>query len=157
EQGFAFRGRKKSTAGDEDSRFEGRFIDSSDGWRDLLDRELQLIAGTAWLFAREDFQGFCDTLIVDEAGQVALADALAVGHAARNFVFLGDPNQLPQVSQGAQPDGAKASVLQHLLGPDTTVQRDHGIFLAETWRLRPEITAFTSDAYYAGRLDFAGI
>ena len=104
-----------------------------------------------------EFEGFLDTLIVDEAGQVALADVIAVGHAARNLVLLGDPNQLPQVSQGAQPDEAKASVLQHLLGDETTVPPDRGIFLAETWRLRPELTAFTSDAYYAGRLEHAEI
>jgi uncharacterized protein len=157
EQGFAFTGRKKSTAGNEESCFEGRFIDSADGWRDLLDEELQLVAGTAWLFAREDFEGFCDTLFVDEAGQVSLADALAMGSVARNLVFLGDPNQLPQVSQGAQPDEAKVSVLQHLLGDHETVPAERGIFLAETWRLRPEICDFTSEAYYEGRLRPAAV
>jgi predicted RecB family nuclease len=155
EQGFSFNGRKKSSGGD--TRFEGAFVDSSDEWRDLLDDELQLVAGTSWLFSRPEFSGFLDTLIVDEAGQVALADVVAVGHAARNLVLLGDPNQLPQVSQGAMPDEAKASVLQHLLGEETTVPPDRGIFLAETWRLRPELTAFTSDAYYAGRLEHAEI
>jgi superfamily I DNA and/or RNA helicase len=87
-----------------DTRYEGPFIDSSDHWRELRDEELQLVAGTSWLFARADFAGFLDTLIVDEAGQVALADVVAVGHAARNFVLLGDPNQLPQVSQGVMPE-----------------------------------------------------
>jgi predicted RecB family nuclease len=154
-QGFAFKGRKKSSGGD--TRFEGRFVDSSDEWRDLLDEELQLVAGTSWLFARKDFTGFLDTLIVDEAGQVALADVVAVGHAARNLVLLGDPNQLPQVSQGAMPDEAKASVLGHLLGDETTVPPDRGIFLEHTWRLRPELAAFTSDAYYGGRLDWAPV
>jgi uncharacterized protein len=152
EQGFAFRGRKKSTSGDEGTRFEGQFIDSADGWRDLLDEELQLVAGTSWLFARADFTGHLDTLIVDEAGQVSLADVVAVGHTARSIVLLGDPNQLPQVSQGAMPEEAKASVLQHLLGEETTVPPDRGIFLERTWRLRPELTAFTSEAYYEGRL-----
>jgi predicted RecB family nuclease len=152
EQGFSFVGRKKSSGGD--TVYEGDFVDSSDGWRDLLDEELQLVAGTSWLFSRGDFTGFLDTLIVDEAGQVALADVVAVGHAARNLVLLGDPNQLPQVSQGAMPDEAKASVLQHLLGEETTVPPDRGIFLQRTWRLRPELTAFTSEAYYAGRLEW---
>ena len=153
EQGFSFRGRKKSSGGEEDTRFEGDFIDSSDHWEELLDDDLQLVAGTSWLFVFPKFEGFLDTLIVDEAGQVALADVVAVGHAARNLVFLGDPNQLPQVSQGAMPEEAKQSVLQHLLGDERTVPPDRGIFLAETWRLRPELTAFTSDAYYAGRLE----
>jgi predicted RecB family nuclease len=152
EQGFRFRGRKKSS-GDDDSRFEGDFIDCSDHWQDLVDPELQLVAGTSWLFVYPQSEGFLDTLIVDEAGQVALADVIAVGQAARNLVFLGDPNQLPQVSQGAMPEEAKQSVLQHLLGEERTVPPDRGIFLVETWRLRPELTAFTSDVYYAGKLE----
>jgi predicted RecB family nuclease len=154
EQGFSFKGRKKSSGGD--TYFQGDFVGSSDEWHDLLDEELQLVAGTSWLFARSDFVGFLDTLIVDEAGQVALADVIAVGHAARDLVLLGDPNQLPQVSQGAMPDEAKASVLGHLLGEETTVPPDRGIFLERTWRLRPELTAFTSQAYYAGRLECEG-
>ena len=86
---------------------------------------------------------------------MSLADVLAVGTAARNLVFLGDPNQLPQVSQGAIPEEAKRSVLQHLLGDETTVQPDRGIFLERTWRLRPELARFTSEAYYSGRLECA--
>ena len=82
----------------------------------MLDPELQLLAGTSLLFAREELDQHVDTLFVDEGGQFALADALAVGTAARNLVLLGDPNQLPQVSQGSHPPGAEASVLGHLLG-----------------------------------------
>jgi uncharacterized protein len=152
EQGFAFKGRKKSTEGNEESRFTGRCVDWADGWQEMLEDDLQLLAGTAWLFAREKFEGSLDVLFVDEAGQVSLADALAVGSTVRNLVFLGDPNQLPQVSQGAQPEEAKVSVLQHLLGEDETVPPERGIFLEQTWRLRPEICDFTSEAYYEGRL-----
>ena len=67
-------------------------------------------------------------------------------------MLLGDPNQLPQVSQGAQPDEARVSVLQHLLGDDETVPAERGIFLDQTRRLRPELCRFTSEAYYEGRL-----
>jgi uncharacterized protein len=49
------------------------------------------------------------------------------------------------------------SVLQHLLGEHKTVPPDRGLFLAETWRLRPELCAFTSDAYYEGRLGHAPV
>jgi uncharacterized protein len=51
------------------------------------------------------------------------------------------------------PEAAKVSVLQHLLGEDTTVPPERGVFLEHTWRLRPELTRFTSEAYYAGRLE----
>ena len=93
-----------------------------------------------------------DVLFVDEAGQLSLADVLAAGTSARSLILLGDPNQLPQVSQGAHPEDSGRSVLQHLLGDDVTIPPDRGLFLAETWRLRPELCDFTSDAYYAGRL-----
>ena len=150
EQGFAFHGLKKHS--DDEQAHAGRLIDSSGDWRALLDPGLQLLAGTAWLFARSDFDRKLDTLFIDEAGQFALADVIACGLAARNLVLLGDPNQLPQVSQGAHPDAAKASGLQHLLGGHKTVPADLGIFLSQTWRLRPELCAFTSEAYYDGRL-----
>jgi predicted RecB family nuclease len=155
--GVEFRGRKKSNG--EGTEFAGRFIESSPANEDLLDRELDLVAGTSWLFTRQEMEtdGWVDTLFVDEAGQVALADALAVGTAARNLILLGDPNQLPQVSQGAHPPGTSASVLQHLLGQEETVRPGMGIFLAETWRLRPEVCAFTSQAFYEGRLEPAPV
>lgn len=44
---------------------------------------VKLLAGTAWLFAHEDLEGLVDTLVIDEAGQVSLADAVAMGTAAR--------------------------------------------------------------------------
>jgi len=43
---------------------------------------------------------------------VALADALAMGTAARNLILLGDPSQLAQVSQGIIR-GCRVSVLEH--------------------------------------------
>lgn len=150
ERGFAFHGRKKHS--DDDQAHVGHFIDSSGEWRDLLDPGLLLLAGTAWLFARRDFDHHLDTLFIDEAGQFAMADLVACGLAARNLVLLGDPNQLPHVSQGAHPDAAKMSGLQHLLGDHKTVPANLGIFLPETWRLRPELCSFTSEAYYEGRL-----
>jgi uncharacterized protein len=154
-QGFSFRGLKKFT--EEEDAHRGPFVDSSDKNDDLLNPKLQLIAGTAWLFSREEFHQTVDTLIIDEAGQVALADAIASGTAADNVILLGDPNQLPQVSQGAQPEAARASVLQHLLGENEVVPSELGLFLAETWRLRPELCAFTSEAYYKGRLKAADV
>jgi superfamily I DNA and/or RNA helicase len=115
---------------------------------------VQLLAGTSFLFAREELDGHLDVLFIDEGGQYALADAIAVGTAARNLVLLGDPNQLSQVSQAAHPHGADASVLEHLLGDEhETVPEGMGMFLRETWRLRPEICAFTSGEFYEGRLE----
>jgi uncharacterized protein len=154
EAGYKFRGRKKGSG---EGRYEGRFVDCSDSNEAMVDPELKLLAGTSWLFARDELDRHVDTLFVDEGGQFALADAIAVGTAARNLVLLGDPNQLPQVSQGSHPPGAEASVLGHLLGSDETVPPDRGLFLAETWRLRPEVNAFVSETFYEGRLEPAAV
>jgi uncharacterized protein len=78
-----------------------------------------------------------------------------VGTSARNLVVLGDPQQLPQVSQGVHPDGAGASVLEHLLGARETVPADRGLFLERTWRMHPEVCGFVSDLIYEGRLHAA--
>jgi predicted RecB family nuclease len=154
EAGYEFRGRKKGSG---EGHYEGRFVDCTDSNEAMLDPELELLAGTSWLFAREELDRHVDTLFVDEGGQFALADAIAVGTAARNLVLLGDPNQLPQVSQGAHPPGAEASVLGHLLGDDETVPPDRGLFLEHTWRLRPEVNAYVSETFYEGRLEPAAV
>jgi len=93
-----------------------------------------------------------DYLFVDEAGQVSLANAVAVSTAARNVVLLGDPLQLAQVSQGTHPQGVGASVLEHLLGTHATVPRHRGIFLEHTWRMHPDVCAFVSAVVYDSRL-----
>jgi uncharacterized protein len=148
EDGFAFRGLKKGET------YDGQFVTSSDDQGLLSDPEpdVLLLAGTYWLWSREDMEGVVDTLFVDEAGQVSLADALAVSTSARNTVLLGDPQQLPQVSQGMHPRGAQASVLEHLLGDADTVPRDRGLFLSRTWRMHPDVCHFISETSYDGRL-----
>jgi predicted RecB family nuclease len=119
----------------------------------LAKEEPQVLAGTPWLFAREQMAGSQDTLFVDEAGQVALANVVAMGGSARNIVLLGDPQQLDQVLQGAHPIGAGQSALGHFLGSDETVRPECGVFLERTWRMHPEIYAYTSELFYEGRLD----
>ena len=162
-QRYTFAGAKRGSAEDgSDTMFSSRCVVTSEDVDVCADPSFQLVAGTAWALTRPAVDVHVaerplDVLIVDEAGQVALADALASGTSARSLVLLGDPNQLPQVSQGSHPEGAERSVLQHLLGEDVTVRPDRGIFLAETWRLRPELCAFTSDAYYEGRLRHAPV
>ena len=83
---------------------------------------------------------------------MALADAVAVGTSARNIILLGDPQQLPHVTQNVHPDGAGCSVLEHLLGDAATVAEDRGLFLAQSWRMHPDICRFVSAHSYEGRL-----
>ena len=111
-----------------------------------------VVGGTSWLWSREDMEGAIDTLFVDEAGQLSLATVCAVAGAADSVVLLGDPNQLPQVSQGTHPEGAAASALEHLVGDAKTIAPERGLLLGTTWRLHPDVNAFISDAFYEGRL-----
>lgn len=113
---------------------------------------VMLFAGTAWLFSRPGMEQSLDDLFIEEAGQIALADALAVGTAAQNIVLLGDPSQLAQVSTGSHPAGAERSVLEHLLGAHATIPQTHGLFIEESWRLHPSVCRFVSDVVYDGRL-----
>jgi uncharacterized protein len=114
--------------------------------------EARLAAGTAWLWARDEFADSVDVLFIDEAGQMSLADVLAVSQAAKRLVLLGDPQQLEQPLQGTHPPGVAVSALQHILGDAETMPPERGRFLAETWRLSPAICDFTSEVFYEGRL-----
>ena len=89
---------------------------------------------------------------MDEAGQMSLANALAVSGAAQSLVLLGDPQQLEQPQKGSHPDGVGVSALEHVLGGAATMPPDRGLFLPTTWRLHPAICAFTSEVFYEGKL-----
>ncbi len=112
-----------------------------------------LVAGTTWFFANKEMQAQpVDVLIIDEAGQLALADALATTGAAHNLVLLGDPSQLAQVAAASHPEGSGASVLEHVLGEHSTVPDDRGVFLSVTRRMHPDLCTFISEQIYDGRL-----
>jgi RNase H-like protein/AAA domain-containing protein len=154
EEGLAFRGLKKATD-NEESSYRGTAIRDEDDIAKFTGagRDVLLFAGTAWLFARQDMDSSVDTLVIDEAGQVSLADALAMGTAARNVILLGDPLQLAQVSQGTHPPGTGVSVLEHLLGDAATIPPDRGVFLERTRRMHPDVCRFISEIVYDSRLD----
>jgi uncharacterized protein len=150
----SFRGLKKSSGDNPESVYEGDFITSEEQFARFLEeaKNVKLLAGTAWLFSRQELDRSLDYLVIDEAGQVALADALAMGTASRNLILLGDPLQLAQVSQGLHPAGSGASVLEHLLGTEPTIPVDRGIFLEKSYRMHPDVCGFISEIVYAGRL-----
>jgi len=128
------------------------FADNEDALAALRDGDINVLGGTAWLWSREDAASSVEVLFVDEAGQLALANAIAVSQAANSLVLLGDPQQLEQPRKGSHPDGVGISALDHLLGDARTIADDRGIFLPITWRLAPSICRFTSEQFYDGRL-----
>ena len=118
----------------------------------LAGGDLDVAAGTIWMWSREQFAGSVDTLFVDEAGQMSLANALAIAGAARNLVLLGDPQQLAQPSHATHPPGAGVSALEHILGRHATMPADAGLLLDQTWRMHPRLCQFTSEVFYDGKL-----
>ncbi len=153
-EGVRFRGVKKSSREEQFLRGAGLIEDTLDNKG--VRPEHQLVAGTAWLFARPDLDGAFDHLFLDEAGQVSLANVVAMGVGARNIVLVGDQMQLSQPIQGTHPGGSGASGLEHLLGGAATVPPERGVFLAVSRRMHPDLCRFVSDVVYEGRLQADG-
>jgi len=112
-----------------------------------------LIGGTAWLFSREEMADSLDYLFVDEAGQVSLANLVAMSPAANNIMLMGDQMQLEQPIQGTHPRDSGSSALNYYLAGHQTIPRDLGIFLDTSFRMRPEICSTVSEIMYEGRLE----
>ena len=126
-----------------------------------------VVGGTAWLFTRPEWEGVLDFLFIDEAGQVSLANAVAMARCAKNLVLLGDQMQLEQPVQGSHPGDAGLSALQYALKdtkasrPDAPVLHavvppDYGLFLGESRRMHPSVCRFISESIYEGRLNAFG-
>jgi predicted RecB family nuclease len=116
---------------------------------------IQVLGGTAYLWARAEYANAVDVLFVDEAGQMSLANVVAVSHAAPRLVLLGDPRQLEQPQKGTHPDGVGVSALDHILGGQATMPTERGLFLPITWRLAPPLCRATSELFYEGKLSSA--
>jgi predicted RecB family nuclease len=154
-EGISFRGLKKSTGDNPETVYEGPLVTSDSHAEAFFEADHELVAGTGWILCREQLDSKFDYLFLDEAGQISLADALALGTCARTLVLLGDPIQLAQVTQGIHPAGSGASVLAHLLGERATVPEDRGLFLERSFRMHPDVCRYISSAFYEDRLESA--
>ncbi|OHD02787.1 MAG: hypothetical protein A3H25_07845 [Sphingomonadales bacterium RIFCSPLOWO2_12_FULL_63_15] len=151
-QGLQCRGMKKSTREDQALGTGGWIEDVVGGSGSGVEAHHRLVAGTAWLFAREELDEAFDYLFIDEAGQVSLANIIAMGVAARNIVLVGDQMQLSQPIKGTHPGDSGLSALDYLLEGQATVPADQGVFLPVTRRMHPDLCRFVSDAVYESRL-----
>ncbi|MGW8124104.1 TM0106 family RecB-like putative nuclease [Roseivirga echinicomitans] len=132
---------------------EDYIVEKNEGKAIQAIHEGKLIGGTSYFWSSKEMGQELDYLFIDEAGQMSLAQVMAAARCAKNLILLGDPQQLQQPQQGAHPEGADASALDHLLNGLDTIPETKGIFLDTTWRLHPTISKFTSDLYYEGRLN----
>jgi uncharacterized protein len=113
-----------------------------------------VVGGTAWDFTNTNRigRGQLDLIVIDEAGQFSLANTLAVSVATDRLLLLGDPQQLPQVSQGTHPEPVDGSALGWLAAGQATLPSELGYFLERSWRMHPALCARVSVLSYDGKL-----
>lgn len=144
---------KKTKQGDEDRAVP---------WTSLKARDIPAFAqadgfvlgGTAWDFSNPERvpRGSLDLLVIDEAGQFSLASTIASAVAAQRLLLLGDPQQLPQVSQGTHPEPVDDSALGWLSDGHNVLPGELGYFLARSWRMHPQLCEAVSQLAYEGKL-----
>lgn len=122
-----------------------------------------VLGGTAWVFTRDEWIHELDFLFIEEAGQVSLANVVAMSRCAKNLVLLGDQMQLEQPIQGSHPGDSGLSALQYALKDldaskedapvfHAVVPADYGLFLGESRRMHPAVCTFISESVYEARL-----
>ncbi|QMT59466.1 helicase [Legionella sp. PC997] len=114
-----------------------------------------VVGTTAWGFSREELAGAFDYLFIDEAGQVSVANLIAMSRATHNIVLMGDQMQLGQPSQGCHPEESGLSILEYLLHTTPTIPDSMGVFLGTTYRMHPAVNQFISHAIYESKLETA--
>ena len=147
------RGRRRRSSGARKATARGRACPSS--WRienrrrprrRCFDPSTSLVAGTSWLFAPELADEQLDYLVIDEAGQLSLADALAAGTCRAQP----DPARRPAAAaarlagdapRGHEPQRARSTCsATHATDP-----AERGLFLdRRRWRMHPDVCAFIS-------------
>lgn len=133
------------------SRLEYHVEDVS-SWT-LVQARGYVIGGTTWSYASNSWRTLnLDLVVIDEAGQYSLANALVSLSCGARALLLGDPQQLPHVSQGKHPEPIDNSVLRHILGNEKTISDDWGYFLSKTYRLHPTLARPVSQLQYENRL-----
>jgi predicted RecB family nuclease len=122
------------------------------GISDFL-KEGCVVGTTAWGFSRSDVEQAFDYLFIDEAGQVSVANLIAMSRATRNIILMGDQMQLGQPSQGSHPEDSGLSILDYLLHATPTIPDSMGVFLGTTYRMHSAVNQFISEAIYEGKLE----
>ena len=138
---------------DPEPRGTARCASTAQAIRPVRKSEYNLVAGTTWLFAGADMRGApVDVLIIDEAGQLALADALAASTSAQERHPAGRSAPASPSRPGrSTPAVGELSVLEHVLGDDVTLPPHRGVFLHETRRCTPTCAGSSRKEIYEGQ------
>ena len=74
--------------------------------------------------------GKFDVLVIDEAGQMSMANLMVMARCAKSILLVGDHQQLSQPSEAKHLWGAGLSTLEYWLNEQKVVPDDLGIFLS---------------------------
>ena len=118
-----------------------------------LTDELAVVGGTTWMFCRDELSEQFDLLVIEEAGQMSLANLLVMARCAKTILLVGDQQQLAQPTQADHPGDSGLSCLEYLMQGAHVVPADLGVFLATSWRMEPSLTEMVSQLFYDGRLN----
>ena len=131
---------------------DGKFIKNVSGrikveikkYEDAMDLEFKnmsadLFSGTAWCFSRPACDEKLDYIFIDEAGQLSMADIVAISLSAKNIVIIGDQMQLSSPTSAVHPGESGLSTPEYLLENQDTITPDKGIFIDKNRRLHPKI------------------
>ena len=115
-------------------------------------RTAQIVGGTVFALAKADMNNYFDYLFIDEAGQVSLANLLAMSSSTKNLILIGDQMQLEQPIQAIHPGDSGKSALEYYLEGYKTIPPEYGFFLPITRRMNNELTEVVSKYFYEGKL-----
>ncbi|MCW3038299.1 MAG: putative RecB family nuclease [Solirubrobacterales bacterium] len=111
-----------------------------------------VVGATKFGWARPDLAGALHLLVVDEAGQLSLADAVAVAQASPRLVALGDPQQLASPIQASHSEAVRVSLLEHLAQGSAVLPAAAGVFLDVSRRMHPAVCEVVGALAYDGAL-----
>ena len=131
-EGFLFKGLKMGNPDNDDTYYKGNLIKTDKNEKHYIDalkeRNTLLYAGTKYHLSQWYYRSKIDYLFIDEAGQISIADLIALGGVAKNIILVGDQLQLGQPTQGSHPGLSNNSVLDYLLQGKDTIEDNRGIF-----------------------------
>ena len=119
----------------------------------LAEGRFQVAAGTQWLFARDRCRAASTSSSSTRRARCP-SPTSSPSAAPRSRSFSSATRTSSRRSPRAPTRTAPASRPSSTSSPaHQTIPPDRGLFLETTWRLHPDVCAFTSEVFYEGRLE----
>ena len=117
-----------------------------------IKNEMTIVGGTTWAHSIDESINKYDVLVIEEAGQMSLANVAVISRCAKSIILVGDQQQLPQPTKATHKFGGGLSALEYWMNNEKVVPDNLGIFLDKSWRMEPSIAKIVSDLFYDGKL-----